>query len=210
MSPCCWRMGQGRDRAPFPVDGHGLSGRHPVLVHDRRIFAAGRRLEAVAEARPDHLRGGLAEVHVDAAALADEQRPEVVDAVAMVGVLVGHQHAVEPIDVGVEELLAEVRRGVDQHPGEAASGRCARPAARSAAGGSSGCSGSQAPQPSAGRGTPMDDPQPRMVKRRRHAATAAGRGTLLNSRKKFSVVWRAISSGGTPRVSASTWAVSAT
>ena len=45
----------------------------------------------------------------------------------------------------------------------------------------------------------------------RHArATAAGRGTLLNSRKKFSVVWRAISSGVTPRISASTLAVSTT
>ena len=33
----------------------------------------------------------------------------------VVGVRMGHQHAVEPIDVGVEQLLAQVGRGVDQH-----------------------------------------------------------------------------------------------
>ena len=49
--------------------------------------------------------------------------------------------------------------------------------------------GSQAPQPSAGRGTPMDEPQPRMVKRKRHAGRRwPARGTLLNRRKKLSVV----------------------
>ncbi len=43
-----------------------------------------------------------------------------------------------------------------------------------------------------------------------HAAFASVRGTLLNSRKKFSVVCRAISSADTPRASASTLAVSTT
>ena len=71
--------------------------------------------------------------------------------------------------------------------------------------------GSQAPQPSAGRGTPPDEPQPRMVNFSvMPAAASLARGTLLNRRKKFSVVWRAISSNETPRVSASTLAVSTT
>ena len=42
------------------------------------------------------------------------------------------------------------------------------------------------------------------------AAETAGRGTLPNRRKKFSEVWRAISSSATPRVSAKTFAVSTT
>src|SRR6516225_1146473 len=83
--------------------------------------------------------------------------------------------------------------------------------------------GSQAPQPSAGRGTPPDEPQPRMVnfkvmlganfaksagfnqtcadciKLSAMAAPPAGRGTLENSRKKFSVVFLAMASNETPR-----------
>src|SRR6185312_8576885 len=43
-----------------------------------------------------------------------------------------------------------------------------------------------------------------------HAASGRFVGTLLNRRKKFSVVCRAISSSETPRVSASTLAVSTT
>ena len=39
----------------------------------------------------------------------------------MVGVLVGEEHGVEPIDPGVEKLLAQVGRGVDQNAGDASS-----------------------------------------------------------------------------------------
>ncbi len=35
----------------------------------------------------------------------------------VVGVIVGVEHAVEPIDIDVEQLLAEVGRSVDQHIG---------------------------------------------------------------------------------------------
>ena len=84
--------------------------------------------------------------------------------------------------------------------------------------------GSHAPQPKAGRGTPPDEPQPRMVNfnvmrgavsrlpitQPAGTGAASRRGTLANSRKKFSVVSRAISSNETPRVSASTFAVSTT
>ena len=47
------------------------------------------------------------------------------------------------------------------------------------------------------RGTPAEEPQPRIVSVSAHAA-AFGAGTLENSRKKFSVVCRAISSSETP------------
>ena len=148
------------------------------------------------------LRGRLVEIDVDAAALVDEQRPQIVDAVRVVGMFMRDQHAVEPVDLGVEQLLAQVRRAVDQHAR-------AWPAGRSSRSTSSeqrrrrffGLFGSQAPQPSATRGTPIDEPQPRMVKVRLMRRPPRLRGTLLNSRKKFSVVCRAISSAETPRVS---------
>ena len=49
-----------------------------------------------------------------------KERAEVVDTVSMVGMLVGVEDAVEPIDLGVEELLAQLGRRVDQHPREPA------------------------------------------------------------------------------------------
>src|ERR1700688_3813731 len=37
------------DRAALPAKGDGLAGHQPVLVEDRRVFAAGRGREAVAK-----------------------------------------------------------------------------------------------------------------------------------------------------------------
>jgi hypothetical protein len=37
----------------------------------------------------------------------------------MVGVLVRVKHAVKPVDIGIEELLAQIRRGVDQNTSDA-------------------------------------------------------------------------------------------
>src|SRR6266705_2060534 len=70
----------------------------------------------------------------------------------------------------------------------------------------------------ADRTTPHPDPPPQGGRERKgsiqgnpgHAAAAVSRGTLRNSRKKLSVVWRAISSSGTLRTSARTSAVSTT
>ena len=70
---------------------------------------------------------------------------QVVDAVGVVGVLMGEEDAVEPVDVGVEQLLAQVRRGVDQDAGDAVRRRAARPGASCAGGGSSDCSGRRRP-----------------------------------------------------------------
>ena len=35
----------------------------------------------------------------------------------MVGVLVGIKNRIEPLDIRVEQLLAQIRRGVDEHAG---------------------------------------------------------------------------------------------
>ena len=118
MSPCCCRTGRAVIGPPCPVDGHRLAGLEPVLGHDRRIFAAGRRLEAIAEARAQQsARSARRGRRRRRRALADESArrssmPWVWSACAWV-----IEHAVEPVDIGVEKLLAQVRRGIDQDPG---------------------------------------------------------------------------------------------
>ena len=104
----------------LPCHGDRRAGGQAVLAHDRRIFAAGRRVETIAEAGVHRLRRIVVEIDVDRAALLDVERAQIVDAVGVVGVLVGVEHGIEPIDLGIQKLLAQVGRGVDQDPGDAA------------------------------------------------------------------------------------------
>ena len=94
--------------------------------------------------------------------------PEIVDAVRVVGVRMGHQDAVEPLDAGLDQLLAQIGRRVDEDSGRAA-GPEALEEHRAAAAAILGFVGSHAPQPCPTRGTPADEPQPRMVRRRLNA-----------------------------------------
>ena len=110
----------------------------------------------------------------------------------MVGMLMGVEHAVEPIDIGIQQLLAQIGRGVDQHPRRAA-GRAALYQKRGAPPAVFRNFGSQSPQPSAGRGTPAEDPQPKMVNfgvMRGYAISRLPPGAALcrTRRKKLSVV----------------------
>src|SRR5262249_4632418 len=149
-------------------------------------------------------------IGVDAAALVDEQAAQVVDAVRVIGVLMGEQHAVEPVHIGVQQLFAQVRAGVDKYAGHLA-GAVASLDQHGAASPPVFWIGWIAFAPAecgprhAARGTAAKNGE-----RQRHAARAVSRGTFENSRKKFSVVMRAISSSDTPRTSAKTLAVSTT
>ena len=49
----------------------------------------------------------------------DKERAQVIDAVGVVGMLVCIEYRVEPIDAGVDKLLAQVGRRIDQHTGNA-------------------------------------------------------------------------------------------
>ena len=140
----------------------------------------------------------------------DEEGAQIVDAVDVVGVLVAQQHAVEPVHTGIEQLFAQVGRGVHQDAGAAAIG-CgtldqdgAAPAAifwifriASAPSGTG-------PRHAAGEAAAQNGD------RIAHAAAAESRGTLLNNRKKFSVVCTATASYEMPRVAAKAFAVSVT
>ena len=142
-----------------------------MRVRDRRILAAGRRHEAIAEAQLEHPPGRLVAVDVDAPPLGEEQAAQVVDAVGVVGMLMGIEHAVDPVDAGVEELLAQVRRGVDEDAGGALS---LPPVAVSSCAVRStrieqrrrrffGVFRVATAPAEPGRGTPPEKPQPRMV-----------------------------------------------
>ena len=49
-------------------------------------------------------------------------RAQIVDTVGLVGVLVGQEHRVEVIDIGVDQLFAQIWRGIDHDAGHAVAG----------------------------------------------------------------------------------------
>ena len=117
------------------------------------------------------------------APLAQRIGPEIVDAVHLVGMLVGPDHGVDPLDLGVEELGAQVGRGVDQD-GLAAASSTRMEQRRRRLRGSAGSAAPHSPLPSlpadarhAARRAAAQDRHP-------HAARSA----LANRRKKLSVV----------------------
>ena len=145
------------------------------------------------------------------AQLKPPKNAQIIDAVGMVGVIVGIEHAVKPADTDVEQLLAEVGRRVDEHrrrplPAFALDQhRTAPPPVLRV------CGIACAPDiadawHAAGRAAAKDG------ELEGHAAgtDAAARGTLLNRRKKLSVVARAKSSSLMPRTAASRFAVCTT
>ena len=85
-----------------------------MVRQDLRIIASRRLREAIGEADVDRLRGRFVHIDVDAAALVHKQRAQIVDAVGVIGMLVGEQYAIEPVDLRLEQLLAAVGRAVDQ------------------------------------------------------------------------------------------------
>src|ERR1700724_4575676 len=90
-----------------------------MLGHNRRIIAPRGRLEAVAKLRAHRCCCRLIQVYVDAPPVLDDQRAEVVDAVGMIGMTMGEEYSVTPIHMRREQLLAQVRRRINQHLGGA-------------------------------------------------------------------------------------------
>ena len=58
-------------------------------------------------------------MHVQGAAHGQAKRPQIVDAVRVVGVGMAQKDAVEPLDLGVDQLLAQIGRRVDEDRGRA-------------------------------------------------------------------------------------------
>ena len=95
---------------PGPSIRHRFAGRKPPFVQQRRILAAGRRLENIVEMAAHDRRGRRIHVKIDLAPVHDDQRADVVDPVRMVGVRMGQQDAVEPVDVR-RRAIARARSG---------------------------------------------------------------------------------------------------
>ena len=159
------------------------------------------------------------EINIHQAPLADKERAQIVDAVGVVGMLVGDRTRRRASRPWRREAARAGQAGCRSRPASHRLVRGARPRSDVRRRRFFGLFGSQSPQPSAGRGTPPEEPQPRMVKRRlmpraRFAPSPeippVGRGTLRNSAKKLSVVCCAMSSNDTPRASARTLATSPT
>src|SRR5262249_60700650 len=185
-------------------------------------LTAGRRLEAIAEAGAQHLGSGFTQIGVAPPSAVDEESAQVVNAMGVVRVLVGEAPRVKPVHLGIEKLLAQIGRGVDQDTGDggpmAPCHQQRRPPAAVSGVARIARSPPQRGARNTARGTRAEDREARRHAARRQAradwvslsAPAACGGTLRNRRKKFSLVCRAISSGDTPRVSARTLAVSTT
>ncbi len=86
-----------------------------MVVQDRRIVAAGKRLEAIGEARAELIAGRLVEIDLDPAVPVVSDHAQIIDAVRVVGMVVGIEHAVDPPDAEIEKLLAQIGRRIDQN-----------------------------------------------------------------------------------------------
>src|ERR1700730_15096989 len=123
---------------------------------------------------------------------------------SLVGMLMGQKHRVDVIDIGIDQLLAQIGRGIDHDPRQPAV-RTSFDQQRTAAATVFRIVGialapAQCGTWDGGRGSAAPNGQ-----RQR-----PGVDTCENGRKKFSVVWREMSSSETPRVSASTFAIATT
>ena len=83
----------------------------------------------------------------------------------VVGVVVRVEHAVERLAAHAQELLAQIGRGVDQHRRVPLLAEPLDQQRCSGGAGSSDWTGSQAPHMVPMRGTPPEEPQPRIVAR---------------------------------------------
>ena len=163
-------------------------------------MAARRRFENITELRA-HVAEVASSIYMSIFRRChDDQRPDLVNPMNMVGVRMSHDDAVEPADAQSEQLLAKIRRHVDEdlRLGASSPPRSTRIEQRRRR--FLGLFGSQAPQPWPTRGTPPDDPQPKIVIAEVHAtaATFSGAGILENKRSALSVVSAAIVCGETP------------
>src|SRR5258707_13883503 len=170
----------------------------------------------MAEAGEVRFRRWLVQIDVDPPTAVDKKPPQIVDSMGVIGMFVGEEHRVEPVHVRVEKLLAQIRRGVNQDPGDASSiapfnqerrAPAAVPGIARIAGAPAECGPRNATRGARAKNREV----------RRHAARAQARAGCLSSftpavfrnrRKKFSLVCRAIASSDMPRASATTVAVS--
>ena len=163
MSPWSRSNGIASIAPPGPSIRQALPAASRRSVRHRRIRTAFGDLENIRKFLSDDERGRLVHVDVDAAPGHVKERPQIVDPVGVVGVRMGDQHAVEaltPASINCSRRSGEVSISTVVAPAGPRSTSAEQRRRRFR-----GLAGSQAPQPCATRGTPADEPQPRMVRR---------------------------------------------
>ena len=127
--------GEGYDRKapPFPIDLDRVARHDQAGFKDRRIGASVRCFETIGKARHDQIAGDGVEIDRHFCARVHGDGPKVVDAVGVVGVLVGEQHPIKGFDSGIEQLDPHVGRSIDQYCGGPAAGPLAPEQNRAAA-----------------------------------------------------------------------------
>ena len=88
-----------------------------MFIEQCRIMAAGGRFENITEIRAHDGGSGGVHIEVDFSPSHDNQRPDLVNSMNMVGVRMGQQNGVEPADAEPEQLFAKIRRHVDKDLG---------------------------------------------------------------------------------------------
>jgi hypothetical protein len=90
--------GKGGDAAPCPFDFNRFSGLDRIEVENRRIIAARWGVEAIGEPGRQHAARGIICPDLNAGPLHEEEGAEIVDAVGVVGVLMGEENGVYVLD----------------------------------------------------------------------------------------------------------------
>ncbi len=94
-----------------------LHGCYLVEIGDGRVVIGAE--EAIGEACLERAHGVGGSVDRQTLALQQIDRPQVINAVGVVGMVVRVPDGIERRDIGGEQLVAEIRRGVDQDAGDA-------------------------------------------------------------------------------------------
>ena len=88
-----------------------------MRIQDRRIIAARRLVETIAELCHQAFPVRPVGPHIDAAFHVERDGAEIIHAMGLIGVIMCDQYAVYSPDMGIQQLLAQVGRGVDQDAG---------------------------------------------------------------------------------------------
>ena len=86
-----------------------------MLFQDGGIRIAIKLPETIVKSPRQDIQCFLIAPHINPLPVANGQDAQLVYPVALIGMFMGPDNAVEPIDTSIQQLFADVRRGVNQH-----------------------------------------------------------------------------------------------
>ena len=96
------------DGTALTFNCHRFKGRQPVLIQNRHVVRAFRRLKAIG--KPVCQRGRRWFVHIDIHTLhaVDRHHAQIVNAVGLVSMVMGEKNPINPFSASVQQLVAHV------------------------------------------------------------------------------------------------------